>query len=103
MELSGRRPVMLGILGAVYVKMGKTDEMKKLLAELETAPVTNDKLYATSFIKSSLGQADEAMDILEKLVADKNGSMIYIKVEKDFFAGSSSPRYQQILVKMGFE
>ena len=22
-ELSGRRPVMLGILGAVYVKMGK--------------------------------------------------------------------------------
>ena len=102
-ELSGRRPVMLGILGAVYVKMGKTDEMKKLLAELETAPVTNDKLYATSFIKSSLGQADEAMDILEKLVADKNGSMIYIKVEKDFFAGSSSPRYQQILVKMGFE
>src|SRR5687767_5471873 len=29
--LSGRRPVMLGFLGGVYEKMGKTDEMKKLL------------------------------------------------------------------------
>ncbi len=103
-ELSGRRPVMLGVLGAVYGKMEKTAEMKKLLAELETSPVTNDKLYASSYLKSSLGRTDEALDILEKLLADRYGIMIYSKVEKDFFATvSSSPRYQQILVKMGFE
>ena len=102
-ELSGRRPVMLGFLGGAYGKIGKTNEMKKLLAELETPPVTNDKLYAISYIKSNSGQAEEALDILEKLLADKYGIMIYMKVEKNFFAGSSSPRYQQMLAKMGFE
>jgi adenylate cyclase len=101
--LSGRRPVMLGFLGSVYEKMGKTDEMKKLLAELETTPVTNDKLFAISYIKSSLGQSDEALDILEKLAAERNGIMIYMKVEKDFFADSNSPRFKQMLEKMGFE
>ncbi|MGZ8557855.1 MAG: adenylate/guanylate cyclase domain-containing protein [Chitinophagaceae bacterium] len=102
-RLSGRRPVMLGFLGTIYGKIGKTGEMKKLLAELETAPVTNDKLYATLSIKSSLGQTNEVLDIMEKLLADRYGIMIYSKVEKDFFAVGSSPRYQQILVKMGFE
>lgn len=101
--LSGRRPVMLGFLGSVYEKMGKTDEMKKLLAELETTPVTSDKLFAISYIKSSLGQSDEALDILEKLAAERNGIVIYVKVEKDFFADSNSPRFKQMLEKMGFE
>lgn len=101
--LSGRRPVVLGVLGAVYGKMGRGDEMKKIVAELESAPVTNDKLYALSYIKSSLGQTDEALDILEKLLYDRYGIMIYMKVEKDFFAGGNSPRYKQMLEKMGFE
>jgi len=101
--LSGRRPVVLGVLGAVYGKMGRGDEMKKIVAELESAPVTNDKLYALSYIKSSLGQTDEALDILEKLLDERYGIMIYMKVEKDFFAGSNNPRYQQMLAKMGFE
>lgn len=101
--LSGRRPVVLGVLGAVYGKMGRGDEMKKIVAELESAPVTNDKLYALSYIKSSLGQTDEALDILEKLLDERYGIMIYMKVEKDFFAGSNSPRYQQMLTKMRFE
>ena len=94
---------MLGVLGAIYGKTGRTDDMKKLLAELETAPVTNDKLYATSYIKASLGQTDEAFDILEKLLADKYGILIYLKVEKQFFPASLNPRYHQILARMGLE
>ena len=103
MELSGRRPVMLGVLGSVFGKMGKTEQMKKLQQELESAPVTNDKLYATSYLKSSLGQTDEALDILEKLLEYKYGIMIYMKVEKDFFEDSDNPRYLQMLKKMNLE
>ncbi len=98
--LSGRRPVMLGVLSAVYGEMGKTDEMKKILGELSIPPVTNDKLYAMSFIKSNLGQSDEAMDILEKLLADKYGIMIYMKVEKDILPEKNNPRLRQMLAKM---
>ncbi|MFN2439014.1 MAG: tetratricopeptide repeat protein, partial [Chitinophagaceae bacterium] len=58
--LANRRPIMVGLLGAAYIKQGKTDEAKKLLAELETPPVNNDKLFAIAVIKSNLGQAAEA-------------------------------------------
>jgi adenylate cyclase len=102
-ELSGRRPVMLGVLSAVYGKMGKTDDMKKILAELNMPPLTNDKLYASSFIKSNIGQSDEAMDILERLFEDKYGIMIYMKVEKDILPESNNPRYNKLLERMGFK
>jgi TolB-like protein/cytochrome c-type biogenesis protein CcmH/NrfG len=101
--LSGRRPVMLGVLGSVYGKLGRTDDVKKLLTELETAPVTNDKLYASSYVKAGLGQTEQAFDILEKLLADKYGLLIYLKVEKEFFPASLNPRYQKILAKMGLD
>jgi hypothetical protein len=43
----------------------------------------------------------EAFDILEKLLADRYGILIYMKVEKGFFPASANPRYQKILAKMG--
>ncbi len=100
-QLSGRRAVMLAVLGASYGKIGKTADMKRIQAELETSPVTNDKLYATSFIKSNLGQYDEAFTILEKLLADRYGIMVYMKVEKNFFGGTDSPRFRKMIDKMG--
>lgn len=102
-ELSGRRPVMLGILGKVYTKLGKPEEAKKILAELESPPMNNDKLHATSFIKSSLGQSEEALDIIDKLIDEKYGVIIYMQVEKEFTEKSDRQRYQQMLKKMGFK
>ncbi len=99
-ELSNRRPVILGILGALYAREGKTDEAKKLLTELESPPVNNDKLYAIAVIKNSIGQTGEALNIFEKLVDEKYGIMVYMKVQKDFFENSDNPGYQQMLKKM---
>ncbi len=102
-DLSGRRPVMLGMLGATYAKIGQPDEVQKILIELGSAPVSNDKLYATSFIKSSMGRTDEALDIMEKLLADKYGILIYMKVEKYILPESNNPRYKKMLAKMGLD
>ncbi len=100
-QLSGRRPVMLGLLAAAYRKIGKNDDMNNILAELERTPVTNDKLYALSFIKNQLGQYDESYKILEKLLADKYGILIYMKVEKNLFNDPGSSRYQNLVNRMG--
>jgi TolB-like protein/class 3 adenylate cyclase/Flp pilus assembly protein TadD len=102
-ELSGSRPVMMGVLGALYEKMGRKAEAKKILDELQSEPVTNDKLYAVSFIKFNAGHKGEAFDILEKLLADKYGILIYMKVESGFFGGSDDTRYHQMLARMGLE
>lgn len=102
LELSGRRPVVAGTLGVVYSKLGKTKEVNQLLAEFEHPPVTNDKLYALSMIKYSIGQTEEAMDLLERLFQDKYGVLIYLQVEQDEYGIGKDPRYQLLLAKMGF-
>ena len=100
--LANRRPVMLSMLAAVQTKLGRPEESRQLLAELETPPLNNDKLYAIALIKSALGQTDEAFDILEKLVNEKYGLMIYMNADKSYFEQSNNPRYQNMLQKMNF-
>ena len=102
-ELSGGRPVILGMLGVVYARQGKIDEAKKLLAALELPPVTNDKLYAAATIKTNIGQIDEAFSIFEKLIEEKYGIMVYLKVEQDFFPEIGPARYRRLLQKMRLE
>jgi hypothetical protein len=94
---------MVGMLGGIYAKLGKMDEVKKLLAELETPPVNNDKLYAKAVIKSALGQTDETFNILEKLLNEKYGILIYMKVDQQFFEDADNPRFKRMLQKLGFE
>ncbi len=101
--LANRRPVMVGLLGVVYWRMGKKNEAKDLLSELQSLPLNNDKLYAIATIKSSMGETDEALNILDNLVKKKYGIMIYMKVEKDFFKESDSPQYEKMLEKMKFQ
>ena len=102
-ELSNRRPIMLGMLGGVYVMQGKTDQAKKLLAELESPPVNHDKLFAIATIKGRMGQTGEALDILEKLLDEKSGMIIYMKVQRHFFENIDNPRYQRMLKRIGLE
>jgi predicted Zn-dependent protease len=92
---------MLGVLGAIYAKQGKTDEAKKLLAELELPPLNNDKRYGIAVIRSNLGQQDEAFNILEELADEKYGLLVYMKVEKRFFQDHNNPTYQRVQKKIG--
>jgi adenylate cyclase len=99
-KLSGRRTVMLGMLGRLYVLQGRINEANALIAEMETPPMNNDKLYASTVIKFTEGKLDEAFDAFDKLVSDKYGVMIYMKVEKRFF-NTTDPRYDALIKKLG--
>jgi adenylate cyclase len=98
---SGRRPVMIGMLGRTYAADGKVNEATALLNEMQTPPINNDKLYASAVIKFSLGKYDEAYAIFDKLIAEKYGIMIYMKVERAFFSNNSDPRYEALVKKTG--
>ncbi len=100
-DLSGRRPVMLSLLAINYVKLGKKDDAKKILQELEQPPMNNDKLYAIATIKISLGGFDENFWIMEKLAREKYGIMIYMKVQREYFEYSSHPRYIKLIEEIG--
>lgn len=102
-KLANRRPVMLCILGAIQIKLGKPEEAQKLLEELQTPPLNNDKRYAIAIIKSHQGHGDEAYSILEKLVDEKYGIMIYMNTDKSFFQQGGDPRFEGLLKKMKFK
>ena len=101
-QLSNRRPVIVAILASTYAKEGKTDEAKKILAELESAPQNNDNLYAIATIKMNTGQQQQGVQILEKLIQEKYGIMIYMKVEGEFFDVDKATM-QRLLKEIGFE
>ena len=91
---------MLGMLGRLYVLMGRTTDANMLIDELQKPPMNNDKLYASSVIKFSQGKLDEAMAAFEKLIAEKYGIMIYMKVERSFF-NTTDPRFGALIQRMG--
>jgi adenylate cyclase len=99
-SLANRRPVMLCVLGSVYANMGRVEAAKEILAELQTPPMNNDKLYATAVIKNHLGHRDEAFRIMEKLVDEKYGIMIYMNTDTSFFQPGGDARYKKLLQKM---
>lgn len=101
--LSNRRPVMLGTLGMAYARMGQPAKARQLLAELEKPPHNNDKLHAISLIKHSLGQEEEALAIMEKLLADRYGLLIFMKVQQQTIFGLDGPRYKRMLRKMNLD
>lgn len=102
-RLSGRRPVIIGMLGMVHANTNDIDEARKLLAELQSPPMNNDKLYATAIIKTSLGEYDEAFSIFDKLLEEKYGILVYLKVQREFFKATEDARYGVLLRKMGLE
>jgi adenylate cyclase len=99
-DLSNRRPIILAAMGTNYSRIGRTAEARKLLAELQAPPVNNEKMYAATMIQSSLGQTEEAYTILEKLVKEKYGALVYMKVEKEQMLDTASSRYKRLLQEM---
>ena len=100
--LANRRPVMLCILAATYIKVGKIEEANKLLTELETPPVNNDKLYAIAIIKSHLGQVEESLSIMDRLIDEKYGIMVYMNTDTTFYQQGGDPRFKRLLKRMKF-
>lgn len=100
-ELSGRRPIIFGMLGRVLIVQGKINEAKKIQADLETPPINNDKLYASAIIKNFLGHDDEAFEIFNKLVDEKYGVLVYMKVESSLFNHKNEAKYNELLKRMG--
>jgi TolB-like protein/class 3 adenylate cyclase/Flp pilus assembly protein TadD len=102
-DLANRRPVMLGVLGAIYAREGKKKEAEKLLKELQTPPITNDKKYATSSIFVNSGRVDEALKILNELVEIKFGMLVYFNVERSFYGPKPDSTLAPLRKKMGFK
>ncbi len=101
-DLSGRTPGALGILGLAYGLANRKAEANKVLDELiqlnKTRYVT-PAAFANVYI--GLGDKDKAFEWLEKAFQERSNYVAYLKVFPIVDPLRSDPRYDDLLRRVG--
>ena len=102
LALTGRRPVMVGLLGCLYAQTNRQAEAEKLLQEIQGANADKDLLYARALILMGLRRTDEAIPILTNLVQEKYSMLVYMNVEQSYFNTADADKLEPLLELMHF-
>jgi adenylate cyclase len=101
-----RRPWLLGNAAIAYYKTGQKDSTEKFLKELiarsKESPAGSPS-YFIAAIYTEMGKNDEAIKWLEKVYADHEVEMYWLKVEPFFNSLHTDTRFKNILKKAGFD
>jgi serine/threonine protein kinase/Flp pilus assembly protein TadD len=101
---SQRSPLWLSQLGEAYAMAGKTTQAREILTELERRSATEFvSPYHFAYIYTGLGDAERAMDWLERAVAQRTGSAYGIKGSFLFVPLRTHPRFRALLRQMNLE
>ena len=101
---SQRSPLWLSQLGEAYAMAGKTAQAREILAELERRSATEFvSPYHFAYVYTGLGDAEHAMDWLERAVAQRTGSAYGIKGSFLFVPLRTHPRFRTLLRQMNLE
>jgi adenylate cyclase len=97
---------VLGYIGIAYYKTGRKDSAENILKMLKTrsvhSPVGSPSFYIAA-IYTSMGENDEAIQWLQKAYKDHEVEMYWLKVDPQFTPLHKDPRFQEILVNIGFK
>lgn len=103
-DLSGRRPVMIAMLGLAQGLAGRRSEAEKIYAEMEmmerSAPVSP---YFFALISFGLGENERAFRFMDRAYEQRDGIMIYAAVEPATGFLAADPRFQELMRKMGLQ
>lgn len=101
-----RTPWLLGNAAIAYYKTGQKDSTEKFLKELiarsKESPAGSPS-YFIAAIYTEMGKNDEAIKWLEKVYADHEVEMYWLKVEPFFNSLHTDTRFKNILKKAGFD
>lgn len=101
-DILSSSPVSIGSLAYCHAAFGKTEEMRKLQAQLDQMAgehyVPSIKLAE---IHLALGDHDKAIECLEKGYEERCSLMIWIMIDPIYEPLKADPRYQDLLKRMG--
>jgi TolB-like protein/Tfp pilus assembly protein PilF len=86
-------------LGYAYAITGKVAEVRKILAELDTAKGSSPRDRDIARVYIGLGDKDRAFEYLRKSVAQKEG-YIYLKADPVYDSLRSDPRFTDLVRRM---
>jgi len=101
-EVAGRRPYYLSLMGYVDALAGKRDEALRILNELQGLPQSQENLPALiATIYVGLGDRRRAFEWLNKAYKERFTALIALKVEPMFDPLRSDPRFQDLERRIG--
>jgi len=96
-----KNAIVLGFLGHAYAQVGRMDEARKILEELEEL---SKRIYVPAFIigliYTSFGQNTQAFEWFEKAYAAHNEWLNWWKVAPEVDILRSDPRFQDLLSRL---
>jgi len=102
--LSPGNSLWLGQLGQAYAMTGEPARARAILRELhERARETFVSPYHLAYVHTGLGEADPAIDLLERAVADRSGGTYGIKGSFLFAPLRGHPRFRALMRTMNLE
>ncbi|HEX5962756.1 MAG TPA: protein kinase [Gemmatimonadales bacterium] len=99
--LAPQNTLYLAQLGQAYAIAGKTANAREVLRRLEQ--LSQERYvspYHMAYVYTGLGEADRAMDFLERAYEERSGSVYGIKGSFLFTSLHSHPRFKALLRKM---
>ena len=95
---------VIGHLGYVYAKLGRTDEARKALAELEEMREGKPAYdYEIAAVHTALGDAQAAFAALNRAIANQPLEMIWAKLDYRFDDLRADPEFRTLLRKIRLE
>jgi TolB-like protein/Tfp pilus assembly protein PilF len=105
-EINDLIPYYLGHLGIAYFKTGKKSKsalfLNELLKRSSKSPLGSPSFFAAA-IYTAMGENDKALQSLEKAYSDHEVEMYWLKVEPLFRPLHGDPRFEDLLLKIGFK
>ena len=93
-------PSIKALVAAVYAAWGKRAEALKLTDEVSDPPRATPFSIAT--IYAMLGENDDAFEWLDRACHARSFDLVSLKVSPAFDKIRSDPRYEDLLVRVGF-
>lgn len=100
-----RQALPLAALAHAYAVAGRPAEAMNVVSRLEEFSGTRGYVspYWRAMIATSMGNTDEALMWLERAYKDRDGSMVFLKVDPSFDRLRTNPRFVDLLRRMGIE
>jgi len=97
-------PIKLAYLAHAQALAGNRAEAEKILADLQRQSKTDYvSPYYLAVIYVGLGENDKALDFLQQGITDRSDMMVILGIEPKFDALRSSPRFGEILNRIGLK
>jgi tetratricopeptide (TPR) repeat protein len=96
----------LGHMGIAYFKAGDKSKsaliLNELLSRSRNSPIGSPSFFGAA-VYTAMGENDKAIQLLEKAFSDHEVEMYWLKVEPLFKPLHRDPRFEKLLMKIGFK